>query len=478
MDNQLSNMIQINNKQHLKVLAFTIGCLAIVPTLTSCDDQLDITPKGKVTLSTVNELELLLNQEYMLGDIPSDNIGILAGESVGTFDQVSAVMSQTNTVKYALMTFNEQIDRAILTTSDERYNNIYKYVNYMNTVITKMDEATGEASRKPALVAEAKVMRAWLHFLAVVIHARQYDDDTAATDGGIAYVTSTEVTEQKTKLTLAETYKMILADCSDDVISQLPETHGDQVMRGDRAWGNAVRAMVLFQMKRYPEALPYAQEAIHLRPEMFDRSSIKETGEWIQDETSNNNFLYMGGTARVSPTMTMLTLEAGNMFEEGDYVINYEKTGWSLEYGKMFSGIDGVRMYMGWSTSCNVYGLTSEQLHYVAAECLIRTGKIEEGLALVNAVRQLRIEDCQPFTASSEQEAMEQLQRAKFVEQFGTPFNYFDRKRWNSESTYRKPVTHRLGTLGTFTLQPESPLWVMPFPVNAVRYNPTLTQNY
>ena len=425
MDNQLSNMIQINNKQHLKVLAFTIGCLAIVPTLTSCDDQLDITPKGKVTLSTVNELELLLNQEYMLGDIPSDNIGILAGESVGTFDQVSAVMSQTNTVKYALMTFNEQIDRAILTTSDERYNNIYKYVNYMNTVITKMDEATGEASRKPALVAEAKVMRAWLHFLAVVIHARQYDDDTAATDGGIAYVTSTEVTEQKTKQTLAETYKMILADCSDEVISQLPENHGDQVMRGDRAWGNAVRAMVLFQM-----------------------------------------------------TMTMLTLEAGNMFEKGDYVINYEKTGWSLEYGKMFSGIDGVRMYMGWSTSCNVYGLTSEQLHYVAAECLIRTGKIEEGLALVNAVRQLRIEDCQPFTASSEQEAMEQLQRAKFVEQFGTPFNYFDRKRWNSESTYRKPVTHRLGTLGTFTLQPESPLWVMPFPVNAVRYNPTLTQNY
>ena len=263
MDNQLSNMIQIKNKQHLKVLAFTIGCLAIVPTLTSCDDQLDITPKGKVTLSTVNELELLLNQEYMLGDIPSDNIGILAGESVGTFDQVSAVMSQTNTVKYALMTFNEQIDRAILTTSDERYNNIYKYVNYMNTVITKMDEATGDASRKPALVAEAKVMRAWLHFLAVVIYARQYDDDTAATDGGIAYVTSTEVTEQKTKLTLAETYKMILADCSDDVISQLPETHGDQVMRGDRAWGNAVRAMVLFQMKRYPEALPYAQEAIH-----------------------------------------------------------------------------------------------------------------------------------------------------------------------------------------------------------------------
>lgn len=458
-------------------IACSLGC-AVAAAFTACDDQLDITPKGKVTLSTVGELELLLNQEYLIGDMPADNVGILCGESVGVFDQVSAVLSQTNTVKYALMTFNEQVDRATLTTNDVRYSTIYKYVNYMNTVINKMPEATGDASRKPTLVAEARVVRAWLHFLAVVIHARQYDEATAATDGGIAYVTNTEVTEQKTKLTLAETYRHILDDCSDEVIAQLPADHGNQVMRGDRAWGNAVRAMVLFQMKRYQEALPYAQEAIRLRPQMTDHAIIKETGEWTQDETSENNFLYMGGSARVSPTMAMLSLEADKLFEDGDYVIRYEKMGWSLDYGKMYSGIDGVRMYMGWSTQCNVYGLTSEQLHYVAAECLIRTGKVSEGMALVIDVRQLRIENCQPFTASTEQEAMALLQRAKAVEQFATPFNFFDRKRWNSEPAYRRDITHRLGTLGTYTLKPESPLWVMPFPVNAVRYNPTLTLNY
>ena len=249
-------------------------------------------------------------------------------------------------------------------------------------------------------------------------------------------------------------------------------------MRGDRAWGNAVRAMVLFQMKRYSEALPYAQEAIRLRPYIFDRSVIKQTGEWIQGAESANNYLYLGGAARVSPTMTMLTVEAGNLFEVGDYVISYESVGWSLSYGKMYSGLDGVRMFMGWGTCCNVYGLTSEQLHYVAAECLIRTGQIEEGMALVNTVRHFRVEDCQPLLAQSEHEAMTHLQRAKFVEQFDTPFNFFDRKRWNTETDYRADVTHRLGSLGTYTLKPESPLWVMPFPVNAIRYNPTLTQNY
>lgn len=457
---------------------FVISQFMLVTVFTSCEDKLDITPKGKVTLATVDELELLLNQEYLLGDFPSDNIGILAGESVGTFDQISAVLSQKNTVKYALMAFDESVDRATLTTVDERYNNIYKYINYMNTVIAKMDKATGDESKKSALVAEARVMRAWFHFLAVVIHAPQYDASIAENAGGIAYVTNIDVTEQKSKLSLASTFQHILDDCSDQVIQLLPQDHGDQFMRGDRAWGNAVRAMVLFQMKRYTEALSYALEAIRLRPHIFDRSVIKQTGEWIQGAESTNNFLYIGGAARVSPTMTMLTIEAGNLFEAGDYVINYESVGWSLDYGKMYSGLEGVRMFMGWGTCCNVYGLTSEQLHLVAAECLIRTQKIKEGLDLVNTVRHFRVENCQPLEADSEHEAMALLQRVKFVEQFDTPFNFFDRKRWNTEPDYRADVTHRLGSMGTFTLKPESPLWIMPFPVNAVRYNPTLTQNY
>ena len=457
---------------------FVISQFMLVTVFTSCEDKLDIIPKGKVTLATVDELELLLNQEYLLGDFPSDNIGILAGESVGTFDQISAVLSQKNTVKYALMAFDESVDRATLTTVDERYNNIYKYINYMNTVIAKMDKATGDESKKSALVAEARMMRAWFHFLAVVIHAPQYDASIAENAGGIAYVTNIDVTEQKSKLSLASTFQHILDDCSDQVIQLLPQDHGDQFMRGDRAWGNAVRAMVLFQMKRYAEALPYALEAIQLRPHIFDRSVIKQTGEWIQGAESANNFLYIGGAARVSPTMTMLTIEAGNLFEAGDYVINYESVGWSLDYGKMYSGLEGVRMFMGWGTCCNVYGLTSEQLHFVAAECLIRTQKIKEGLDLVNTVRHFRVENCLPLEADSEREAMALLQRVKFVEQFDTPFNFFDRKRWNTEPDYRADVTHCLGSMGTFTLKPESPLWIMPFPVNAVRYNPTLTQNY
>ncbi len=466
-----------NYKKWMAVMLIICGIF-----FTSCDSQLDIVPKGKVTLETVDELELLLNQDYMCEMEPANDLGILCGETVGMFDQVSAVLSQKNTVKYALMACDENVDRATLTTNDGRYNTFYKYINYMNVLIDKMPNATGNESKKPALIAEARVMRAYLHWLLVGTYAQQYDEGNAQSLGGIPYVTNTDVTETKQKLSLAETYQCILDDVSDEVIADLPNDHGDQVMRGDKAWGYAVRAVVLMQMKRYNEALSYAQEAINLRPDMFDRSIIKINGTWEQPQTSSNNFLFMGGSSRVSPTMVMLSLESAELFEDGDYVINYDSPdGWSESYGKMFSGLNGVLMYMGWSAQCNVYGLTSEQLHYVAAECLIRTGDITGGLRLVDQVRALRVEDYTPWseqTSLNEAQAMKLLRQAKWIECIGTPFNYFDTKRWNSEPAYKRTITHRYGSFGNYSVSPESPLWVQPFPANAVRYNSTLTQNY
>ena len=454
----------------------------LLPLLLSCEHQLDIVPKGKVTLQRMSELELLLNQEYNLEVLPAVDLGILAGESLGMFDQVSTVLAQTNTVKYALMAFDEQVDRATLTTTDSRYAALYKYINYMNTIVEKMPEAEGNEARKPQLMAEARVMRAYLHWLVACIHAQQYDEATAATTGGIAYVTSTDVLQQKQKLSLADTYQHILADVSDEQIALLPQQRGTDVMRADQAWGNAVRALVLLQMKRYAEALPYAREAVRLRPQMFDRRTIKDTGTWTQMQSSDNNLLYIGAGIRVCPTAELLALETNGLFEPGDYVIAYDKPdGWSQSYGENYSGLDGVLMYMGWSAQCNPYGPTSELMRYALAECLIRTGSIDEGLALVDEVRALRVENYQPFATrgiSSQAEAMALLQQAKWIECLGTVFNYLDVKRWNSEPAYARMVSHRLGTNGTFTLSPQSPLWVMPFPVNAVRYNESLTQNY
>ena len=90
-------------------------------------------------------------------------------------------------------------------------------------------------------------------------------------------MTNTDVTEQKTKLSLEKTYLHILEDCSDEVIELLPVDDFGNVLRADRAFGNAVRAKVLIRIKRYSQDLPYALADIRLNGKVEARLELMNT---------------------------------------------------------------------------------------------------------------------------------------------------------------------------------------------------------
>ena len=450
----------------------------------ACDNKLDFTPKGQTTLDTLDDLELLLNQEWSI-DLPITTLCVVCNEAYSHAGNVLTTYDQKNTLDHAMLFYDESIDRARLTTSDARYSNTYMYINYMNVLLDRIDDVEGSEAEKTSIAAEAHVMRAYLHWLLVNIYAKQYDAATAAEEGGIPYVTDIDVTKQKPKLTVQQVYENILADCADEYINALPDQHAD-VFRGDKAWGNAVRAKVLMQMKRYDEALPYALQAIEYNGTLQDRSDILNTSDWVLERQDASNYVYMSG-GMVSPFCEVISLETNDCFEPGDYVKNYAyMMGLAMPGmecwadGEATSGIPGSLICNGMSSWVNNYGITADRMFYTAAECYIRTGKIDEGLDLVNRVREKRIHPdfYQPFSATTEADAMALLRRAKWIECIATYENFFDCKRWNTEPDYRRTITRTIPNLGTFTLAPDSPLWVFPFPANAVRHNPTLTQNY
>jgi tetratricopeptide (TPR) repeat protein len=493
-----------------------IIAISLIVCMASCDDKLDITPKGETTLDNLTDLECLLNNDFSIGK-PMNDLGIICNECYGSSLNVPLTLTETSTNNYAWLAYDEKVDRANLTSEDTRYSSAYKYINYMNTIIDKVGGVEGTEAKKAQILAEAHIMRGYLHWLLVNIYAKQYDETTAAQDGGIAYVTDLGITDTKAKQTVAEVYKQILADCSDDYINTLPEDNSD-VVRGDRAWGNAVRAKVLMQMKRYSEALPYAVKALELNGTIDDRSSVLTNNDWILQKQAADNYVFMGTT--MAPFSEELSLESDTLFEPGDYVKYYAyingskgdsggggddeedskkaddesedtdstggdtgsetKKAWNTLYGLMLSGVNGSYMYFGMQANVNEYGITSDRMYYTAAECYIRTGKISEGMDLINKVRKCRIDTDHytPLTAATEQEAMAQLQKAKWIECISTYENFFDCKRWNTETAYKRTITRTIPDVGTYTLAPNSPLWIFPFPLNATRRNSTLTQNY
>ncbi len=445
--------------------------------LASCEKQLDIIPKGKTTLNNLNDLELLLNGEMSI-ETPFIDLSVICNESLGMCDKIPDVLSQSNTLKYAYLTYNEDVNRVNLSLSGGRYSEIYRIINYMNTILEKIDGVPGDENRKAVIAAEARIIRAYMHYLLVNIYAKQFDEATAATEGGVPYVTDTKINTTKVKLTVAETYRLILEDCKDEVIELLPETNVS-VFRATRAFGYGVRAKVLLQMKRYAEALPYAQKALELNGAIDDRSYISSEAPWNLPFESKNNYLYIRGTSRAAPFMEVLSFETKDKFDPDDY--NLQSTDWVNSYGMTFTGLSGCYVYMGMNAAANEWGLTSDRMYYTAAECLIRTGLYKDGLELVDMVRAKRIRDYEPFATreiSTEKEAMSLFQEAKWIECLATYENYFDCKRWNTESSYKRKITRTLGKYGSYSIEPDSPLWVMPFPANATRHNKTLTQNF
>ncbi len=237
------------------------GFIAMLLLFVSCDDKLDIVPKGKTTLDNISDLETLLEQRYMLSS--TAYYETMCGNTYPELWKTPAsILADRSTAEYAALAGDESVDRVELATSDGSYESAYSYINYMNVIISKVDEVSGDTGTKKRVKAEAQIMRAWFHFLMVNLYAAQYDETTAARLGGVAYVDNTNVQEQKTKRSIKEVYECILNDCSDDVIADLTQSSVNNPFRIGADFGNGVRAMVLMQMKRYDEALKYAREAV------------------------------------------------------------------------------------------------------------------------------------------------------------------------------------------------------------------------
>ena len=262
--------MKAKNIFHSLLLAAAMCC-------TACDDKLDIVPLGKTTLDTVDDLETLLNQTPLLY-MEDNEFEILCNNQYCKWEGLPEYLSNPNSIIYALVTYDETVDRANLVTSSSMYESLYSSINYMNVVISKAPDAGGDDAKRRQIIAEARVLRAWYHFLLVNMYAKQYDESTAGELGGVPYVDNTDVSEQKTKRTVAEVYERILGDCSDEVLADLVQSHVSDPCRFGLDFGYGVRARVLFQMKRYDEALQYATRALQVNNTIEDRSTAATTG--------------------------------------------------------------------------------------------------------------------------------------------------------------------------------------------------------
>jgi hypothetical protein len=448
-------------------------------TLTGCAKFTEVDPKGKNLLRTVEDLDQLLNYEFSyLSAMEATSVSVLINDRYPLLVNVpNTISAPVKTINSILFTWDEETDRAALTQSDIYYNEFYSIIGKVaNPVLLMADAATGDPDLAKRLKAEAYVLRAYFHYFAVNLFAKAYNPATAATDGGVPYAKERDpLSVPNPKYTVQEVYDFILEDLqAAHDLDILPDRPANP-MRVGKAFMYAVEAKARMSMHDFTGAATAASNALAIQDAIEDhRDCVEPGGDGVvfsRPELKGAEDLFYAGFVYL--LYNTLTSELSASFEAGSIFYN------TLPKGDAFwlTGLTGIYTIFSQATYLNCGGLSTIDMYLTLAECKIRGGDVPGAMTILNTIRENRVDPYTPIVAANAAEAFAVLKQMTRTEGWYGPRHFISLKRWNTEDAYKTTLTKTL--LGVeYTLRPDSPLWVFPFPQNATGYNPNLTQNY
>lgn len=451
----------------------TILAICVVLMLTGCNDYLDIKPKGEKIPKTVTDYETLLNYEsvqkvsdtyptYLTDDVYLPDVA----QGTATPGLNSVDQSILNLYLFKKDVFGEAQDDGFWFAS---YNRIY----YYNTVIDNIMDAEGPSEQqKHSIRAEALISRALEYLYLVNGYAKHYDVRTADTDPGVPLILDEDISKKDlVRASVKDVYAQIQSDLQ-AALPNLPAQPKGNAFRASKAAGYGILAKMYLYMGNYAEALKAANAVLEINNSLLDlkkyavvkvQSSIGRTN--VPQDIDNPENIYIkfapyvyGLSSKVFGSDELISL-----FSEDDMRLQ-------IYFTKNFRNIPTDKYVWAPYLRANL-AVSSPEIYLIAAECEAREGSVERAMSLINKLRDNRIKNNTPLVAIDRSDALQKVleERRRELAMSGM-VRYIDLKRLNQESQFAKTVTHVTGE-GTFSLEPNSPLYVLPIPAKVMRFN-------
>ncbi|HEY1202373.1 MAG TPA: RagB/SusD family nutrient uptake outer membrane protein [Niastella sp.] len=452
--------------------------------LSSCKKYLDLTPKGSLLVETTKDYYDLVSypgRAYVLNNLTylSDNMWMKESNVIGV----------TKNIDIVNFTFDTTENRVNLISSSNFYSRCYVYINRWNTIISLVDDSKGEDAMKALAKAEAKVHRAFDYFHLINVYAKAYDPATAATDGGVCIMEKYDLEASPTKGTVQQCYDLIQRDL-DEALPYLQTTPID-VYHPSLAFAYALKAKVHLFKREIAQAKEAALKALSLKSDLFDMVDYTAKGgpTVVTVPAANNpevlSYQYMNGYNEMSfGYQWIISPELRTLYGTNDARFNlfFNTTNNSLQdaaAGTAYWGVAYTRFF------CPTVGMKTPEIYLMLAECYAREGDLVTATKYLNDLRVKRIigSTAQLPVATTVKEAMTNVINERRKELFVGFNRFFDLKRLNLEPDYAKtqtrtfPIVNTTVAKKTYTLPPNSRMYIIPFPADVLRINKGLTLN-
>lgn len=446
----------------------------IIPLLvlcSACHKYVEIEPKGKVLPTTLNDFQLLLNNNRIF-NLSGGNTDLMTDDV--DFRDVD-MFTKENPATLNIYSWAEVIYQA--DEDDAEWLLYYKQVYTANVVIdgaANVKDAT--AAEKAALIVKAKVHRAYAFLCLVNQYAPQYAEGTAAKDAGIPLLLEPTYTASLERASVKTVYEQIVNDltASIEALPDLPTVKTDP----SKAAAYALLARTYLYMGHYADALKNADNALKLQSTLLDLRYLAD---------SNNPFDFLGIVATEENPEVIFMKAAYN--QDAPIFLSQELIDLlgpdDLRFkvfaigDHLLSDYDGYQFSYISPLEARHVGPRVSEMYLIKAECQARAGDFSGAVQTANIVRQQRFAPAKyvALTATGPQEALTKVLEERRRELMGRGFRLPDLKRLNLEPALAKTVTHTWRNGATITLKPGSNRYIFPVGPKIINMNPEIGQS-
>ena len=272
-------------KDHIEKINARLSLFVFAIIAISCDSFLDEIPDNRVELNTLDKAAQLLTNGYSAAspaftDWMTDDVQFTLG---------------TNIRPEQLEIYNwEEVDNGgptVQDTPDFFWFETYQAIAHANEVLAILDELpvtdSEDRLQKDALEGEAKLIRAYGHFMLVNMFGEHYDQATAGDNLGVPFIKDPETTfiQQYER----ESVRRVYGEIEDDLLDGLELISDNFFLNSGKYHFNRNAALAFasrFYLYRFDiqESLRYSNELLGSNPSAFVRDMTSQ--EFLQAKSS------------------------------------------------------------------------------------------------------------------------------------------------------------------------------------------------